>query len=72
VLTPAEQTRKHKMAAVAPPYVPDGVVPAPHLCPGQRFTISLDWLKGLGSGLGHTVWQAIELYRNLEEEARTL
>jgi hypothetical protein len=30
-----------------------------------------DWLKGLGDGLGHAVWWAMELYRNLEE-VRTL
>jgi hypothetical protein len=41
-------------------------------CTGQRFTISLNWLKGLGDGLGHTVWWAMELYRNPEEAARTL
>jgi hypothetical protein len=38
----------------------------------QRFTVFPNWLKGLGGGLGHAVWQAMELYRNLEEEARTL
>jgi hypothetical protein len=31
-----------------------------------------DWLKGLGDGLGHAVWWAMESYRNLKEEARTL
>jgi hypothetical protein len=38
----------------------------------QRFTVFPDWLKGLGDGLGHAVWWAMQLYRNLEEEARTL
>jgi hypothetical protein len=38
----------------------------------SRFTVSLDWLKGLRDGLGHTVWWAMELYRNQEEEVRTL
>jgi hypothetical protein len=28
--------------------------------------------KRLRGWLGHTVWQAMEWYRNLEEEARTL
>jgi hypothetical protein len=32
--------------------------------------MSLDWLKGLGDGLGHAVCQAMESYRNPEEEAR--
>jgi hypothetical protein len=31
-----------------------------------------NWLKGLGDGLGHTVWRAMGSYRNPEEEARTL
>jgi hypothetical protein len=30
------------------------------------------WLKGLGDGLGHIVWWAMESYRNPEEEARSL
>jgi hypothetical protein len=33
--------------------------PSPWICPVQRFTIFLDWLKGLGDGLGHVIWQAI-------------
>jgi hypothetical protein len=34
------------------------------------FTISLNWLKVLGDGLGH---KAMELYKNPEEEeAKTL
>jgi hypothetical protein len=45
--------------------------PLSGICPGQRFTISLDWLKGLGDGLGHAVWWTMQLYRN-PEEARTL
>jgi hypothetical protein len=48
------------------------VVKCPGICPGQRFTVFPDWLKGLGDVLGHAVWGAMELYRNLEEEARTL
>jgi hypothetical protein len=58
---------------VASPCIPDAVILAPPgICPGQRFTVFPNWLKGLGDGLGHTVWQAMELYRNPEEEARTL
>jgi hypothetical protein len=29
--------------------------PSPWICPGQRFTIFLNWLKGLGDGLGHVI-----------------
>jgi hypothetical protein len=32
----------------------------------------LDWLKGLGDGLGHVIWGAMGLYKNPEEEAGTL
>jgi hypothetical protein len=69
------QLSKHastKWLIVALPYIPDTIVPSHGICPGQRLTIFLDWLKGLGDGLGHAVWQAMELYRNSEEEARTL
>jgi hypothetical protein len=31
MVTPTEQTRKSKMAAVAPAYIADAVIPAPHL-----------------------------------------
>jgi hypothetical protein len=62
-----------KWLTVAPPYIPDAVVPAsPGICPGQRFTVFPDWLKGLGDGLGHAVWWAMELYRNPEEEVGIL
>jgi hypothetical protein len=64
------QLSKHtstKWLTVAPPSIPDTVVSATHL---GRYTISLDWLKGLGDGLGNIVWQPVELYRNPEEEAR--
>jgi hypothetical protein len=58
------QLSKHastKWPTMAPPYIPDAVVPAPYLiCPGQRFTIFPDWPKGLGDGLGYTLWQAME------------
>jgi hypothetical protein len=73
VLTPTKQHASTKWLTVAPPYIPDTVVPAPHLgFAGQRFTVFPNWIKGLGDGLGHAVWWAMELYRNLEEEARTL
>jgi hypothetical protein len=62
VLTPAKHYTSTKWLTVAPPYIPDAVLPG--ICPDQRFTISLDWLKGLGDGLGHAVCQAMELYRN--------
>jgi hypothetical protein len=62
-----------KWLTVGPPYFPDAVVLASRgICPGQRFTIFPYWLKDLGDGLGHTVWRAMELYRNLEQEARSL
>jgi hypothetical protein len=63
-----------KWLTVGPPYFPDAVVPAPHLGFVQvRGSQSFPgWLKGLGDGLGHAVWQAMELYRNPEEEARSL
>jgi hypothetical protein len=66
VLTPAKQTRKHKMAASSSSLYPwhSCTCPSPGNFPGQRFTISLNWLKGLGNGLGYAVWQAMELYRN--------
>jgi hypothetical protein len=74
VLTPAEQTREHKMADSGSFLYPwrSCTCPLPRICPGQRFTVSLDWLKGLGDGLRHAVWWTIESYRNLEKEARTL
>jgi hypothetical protein len=58
---------------VALPYIPDTVVPAPHLGFVQVKGLQSfpDWLKGLGDGLGRAVWQTRELYRN-PEEARTL
>jgi hypothetical protein len=58
MLTSAKQHASTKWLTVAPPYIPDTVVPAPHM----GFV--------LGDGLGHAVWQAVELYRN--PEARTL
>jgi hypothetical protein len=73
VLTPAEWTHKHKMADSGSSLYPwpSYTCCSPGICPGQRFTISLNWLKGLGDGLEHTVRWAMELYRNLEE-ANTL
>jgi hypothetical protein len=35
------------------------------------FTISLDWLKGQGDGLGHVIWGTMELYKNPEVETGT-
>jgi hypothetical protein len=40
---------------VASPYI----CPLPEICPGQRFTVFPDWLKGLGDGLGHVIWRVI-------------
>jgi hypothetical protein len=74
ILTPTKETCKHKMADCDSSLYPwrSCTCPSPGICPGQRFAVSLDWLKGLGDGLGHTVWWAMESYRNPEEEARTL
>jgi hypothetical protein len=67
-----------KWSTVTSPYIPDAVVPAPHLGfvqvkGSQSFQI------GLGDGLGHVIWWAISmqlysngLYKNLEEETGTL
>jgi hypothetical protein len=30
--------------------------PSPGIYPGHKFTMSLDWQKGLEDGLGHAVW----------------
>jgi hypothetical protein len=58
-----------KWLTVASPYIPDVVVPAPHLgLSRSKVTICLDWLRGLGDGLGH----AMGLYMNPEEETVTL
>jgi hypothetical protein len=74
VLTPAKQTHKHKMADSGSSLYPwhNHTCHSPGICPGQRFTVFPSWLKGLGDGLGHAVWWAMELYRNPEEEPRTL
>jgi hypothetical protein len=70
---PLSKHTSTKWLTVAPPYIPDTVVPAPHLGFVQvKGSVFPNWLKGLGYGLGHAVWWAMELYRNLEEEARTL
>jgi hypothetical protein len=60
-----------KWLTVAPPYIPDKVVPVPYLGFVQ-VKGSQSFLIGLGDGLGYAVWRAMELYRNLEEKARTL
>jgi hypothetical protein len=62
---PLSKHASTRWLTVAPPYIPG-------ICPGQRFTVFPDQLKGLEDGLGHAVWWAMELYRNPEEEARTL
>jgi hypothetical protein len=43
-------TRKHKMAGSGSSLYPwlRCTCPSPGICPGKRFTVSLDWLKGLG------------------------
>jgi hypothetical protein len=73
VLTPGKQAQKHKMADSGSSLHPwcSCTCPTPGICPDQRFTVFPDRLKALGDGLGHAVWQTMELYRNLEE-ARTL
>jgi hypothetical protein len=74
MLTPTKQTCKDKMAHSGS-YLyawPSCTCPSPGIYPGQRFTISPNWLKGLGDGLEHAVWWAMELFKNPEEEARTL
>jgi hypothetical protein len=43
--------------------------PSPGICPGQRFTIFLDWLKGLGDGLGHTIWWVIFMGKEAVQES---
>jgi hypothetical protein len=54
VLTPAKQTRKHKMTNSDSSLYPwhSCTCPSPEICPGQRFTVFPDWLKGLGDGFG--------------------
>jgi hypothetical protein len=70
----AEWTCEHKMADSGSSFYPwcSCICPSPGICPGQRFTVFLDWLKGLGDGLGHGIWQAIfagnGVYKNPEEE----
>jgi hypothetical protein len=63
-----------KWPTVASLYIPDAVVPALRLGfvqVNQRFTISLDWLKGLGDGLGHVIWWAIFMgNRTVQESGR--
>jgi hypothetical protein len=73
-LTPAKQTSKHTMADNGSSLHPwcSCTCISPRICPGQRFTIFPDWLKGLGEGLRHAVWWAMELHRNPEKAAKTL
>jgi hypothetical protein len=42
-------------------HIPETVVPGPSwdLSRSKVYNISLDWLKDLGDGLGHKVWQAV-------------
>jgi hypothetical protein len=74
IFTAAEQTSEHKMADSGSSLYPwcSCTCPLPGICPHQRVTTFLDWLKGLGDGLGYTVWQAMGLYKNPEEETGTL
>jgi hypothetical protein len=49
VLTPAKLHTSTKWLTVAPPYIPEAVVPAPHLGFVQvKGSVFPDWLKGLG------------------------
>jgi hypothetical protein len=57
-----------KWPTVAPPYIPDAVVPAPN--PGF-VQVKGSNLPSLAKRLGGW-FRAMELYRNPEEEARTL
>jgi hypothetical protein len=61
IFTPVEWTCEHKMVDSVFSLYPWGscTCPSPGICPGQRFTIFLDCLKGLGDGLGHVTWPAI-------------
>jgi hypothetical protein len=70
VLTPAEQTHKHKMVDSGSSLYPwcSCTCPSPGICPGQRFTVFPNWLKGLGDGFGCIVWQAMALYRNRKKK----
>jgi hypothetical protein len=43
--------------------------PLPGICPGQRFTIFLDWLKALGGGLGHAIWRTIFVGNGVVQES---
>jgi hypothetical protein len=58
---------------VAPPYIPDTVVPASHLGFVQVKVQNLSQLaKRLGGRVRVYSLAGMELYRNLEEEARTI
>jgi hypothetical protein len=52
VLTPTEQTCRHKMADSGSSLYPwhSRTCPSPGICPGQKFTVFPDWLKALGMG----------------------
>jgi hypothetical protein len=67
VLTPAKQTYEHKIAL----YLwCTCTCPSPGICLGQKFTIPLDWLKGLGDGLGYVIWQTIFMGNRTVQEGR--
>jgi hypothetical protein len=73
VFTPAKQTGNHKLADSGSSIsLTSCTCSLPGICPGQMFTVSLDWLNGLRNGLGDIVWWAMELYGTPEEKARTL
>jgi hypothetical protein len=77
VFPQGERTHKHTWLSVAPPYIPNAVVPAPVLDWSRSKVYNLSLLnKGLEDGLRHTVWRAIfparELYKNPSDETGTI
>jgi hypothetical protein len=58
VFCPAKQNASTKWLTVVPPYIPDTVVPAPHLGFVQVKVYNLSRLaKRLGGWVRHAVWQ---------------
>jgi hypothetical protein len=72
VFTPAEQHASTKWLAVAPPYIPDSVVPTLTRVQGSRFTVFPKLAKRFGGWVRAYSLGAMGSYRNPEEEARTL
>jgi hypothetical protein len=72
IFIPAEWTLEHKMVNSGFSVYPwhSCTCPLSGICPGQRFTIFLDWLKGLGDRWGHIIWQAIFAGNGAVQESR--